>query len=172
MREIKDIRDELHTLGNLFEQQRQVIEQLTRLIGEARMAETTDLYSADTAVLPAASLSSAIQRHIKYVKSMEDNANIPYHAVSNTELLLALVFLPRGITTDTLSQLEDLLDLKQKQANVFEARTARVSGNTVTVFTIVAIIFLPASFMAAFLALPITEYPFNNNNKIKLRYAI
>ncbi|KAK0646953.1 hypothetical protein B0T16DRAFT_414501 [Cercophora newfieldiana] len=56
-------------------------------------------------------------------------------------------------------KLEDLLDLKQKQANVFEARTTRVSGNTITVFTIATIIFLPASFMATFLALPLKEYP-------------
>ncbi|KAH0430618.1 hypothetical protein CcaCcLH18_07653 [Colletotrichum camelliae] len=68
--------------------------------------------------------------------------------------------------------LEDLLDLKQKQANVFEARTARVSGKTITVFTIVTIIFLPASFMAAFLALPILEYPSIDDDKMELGYAI
>lgn len=68
-------------------------------------------------------------------------------------------------------QLEDLLDLKQKQANVSEARIARVSGNTITVFTIVTIIFLPASFMAAFFALPIAEYPFVDE-LFHLDYAI
>ena len=47
-------------------------------------------------------------------------------------------------------QLEDLLDLKQKQANVAEARITRQSGTTITVFTIVTIIFLPASFMQTF----------------------
>lgn len=65
-----------------------------------------------------------------------------------------------SLTIRVQYQLEDLLDLKQKQANVSEARIARVSGNTITVFTIVTIIFLPASFMAAFFALPIAEYPF------------
>ena len=40
-----------------------------------------------------------------------------------------------------------------------EARTTRISGNTITVFTVVTIIFLPASFMATFLALPVAEYP-------------
>lgn len=68
-------------------------------------------------------------------------------------------------------QLEDLLDLKQKQANVSEARNARISGNTITVFTVVTIIFMPASFMAAFLALPIAEYPKSASN-FDLSYAI
>ncbi|KAI1772260.1 hypothetical protein F4818DRAFT_426840 [Hypoxylon cercidicola] len=67
--------------------------------------------------------------------------------------------------------LEDLLDLKQKQANVSEARIARVSGNTITVFTIVTIVFLPASFMAAFFALPIAEYPFVGE-QFHLDYAV
>ena len=71
----------------------------------------------------------------------------------------------------TFSQLEDLLDLKQKQANVSEARIARISGNTITVFTVVTIIFLPASFMVAFLALPIAEYPKSDSN-YKLSYVI
>lgn len=55
-------------------------------------------------------------------------------------------------------KLEDLLDLKQKQANVSEARSARISGNSITVFTIVTVIFLPASFMATFFAIPIAQY--------------
>lgn len=69
------------------------------------------------------------------------------------------------------------MDLKQKQANVFEARTVRVSGNTITVFTIVTIIFLPASFMATFLALPIKEYPTSiiegegDEEKMELNFA-
>lgn len=68
-------------------------------------------------------------------------------------------------------QLEDLLDLKQKQANVSEARSTRISGNTITVFTIVTIIFLPASFMASFFALPIAQYPKRDDN-FDLRYVV
>lgn len=70
-----------------------------------------------------------------------------------------------------MPQLEDLLDLKQKQANVTEARITRVSGNTITVFTVVTIIFLPGSFMAAFLALPVTQYPKTDSN-FDLSYAV
>lgn len=94
-----------------------------------------------------ANLMNALVRHIDLVNAMDEAAKRPYKA------------------------LEDLLDLKQKQANVSEARTARISGNTITVFTIVTIIFLPASFMTAFLALPIAEFSKSNSN-FELAYAI
>jgi hypothetical protein len=54
---------------------------------------------------------------------------------------------------------------------VAEARITRQSGTTITVFTIVTIIFLPASFMAAFFALPIAEYPFVDE-VFHLSYAV
>lgn len=92
-------------------------------------------------------LIDAVERQAHYVESLDEDAKRPYKA------------------------LEDLLDLKQKQANVSEARSTRISGNTITVFTIVTIIFLPASFMASFFALPITQYPKINQN-FDLRYVI
>jgi hypothetical protein len=58
------------------------------------------------------------------------------------------------------------LDLKQKHANAFEARFARDQaaltarqGQTIMVFTIVTIIFLPLSFIAAVFAINIDEFP-------------
>ncbi|KAI4859037.1 hypothetical protein F4820DRAFT_440969 [Hypoxylon rubiginosum] len=92
-------------------------------------------------------MEDAVKRLTNIVEKMDVDAQRPYKA------------------------LEDLLDLKQKQANVSEARIARVSGNTITVFTIVTIVFLPASFMAAFFALPIAEYPFVDE-QFHLNYAI
>lgn len=59
-----------------------------------------------------------------------------------------------------------LLDLKQKHANAFEARFGRDqaafsarSSKTIMVFTIVTIVFLPLSFIAAFFAINIEEFP-------------
>ncbi|KAK1671862.1 hypothetical protein BDP55DRAFT_675020 [Colletotrichum godetiae] len=145
LREIKDIRDELNILGNLFSQQKLVLETFTRIV-EARRRDG-QVPAADI-THPEPSLSHAVQRHIAYVESLDKNAERVYR------------------------HLEDLLDLKQKQANVFEARNTRVSGNTITVFTIVTIVFLPASFMAAFLALPILEYPSVGDDKMGLAYAV
>lgn len=62
--------------------------------------------------------------------------------------------------------ISSLLDLKQKQANPFEARLAREQGagaarqsRTIMVFTIVTIIFLPLSFITSFFALNLAEFP-------------
>ncbi|KAF4541117.1 Ankyrin repeat protein [Lasiodiplodia theobromae] len=62
--------------------------------------------------------------------------------------------------------LEHLLDLKQKQANLWEARSSREGaeeaakqGRTILVFTVVTIIFLPLSFMASFFSLGISIFP-------------
>jgi Mg2+ and Co2+ transporter CorA len=60
----------------------------------------------------------------------------------------------------------DLLDLKQKHANAFEARFARDQaagtirqGRTVLVFTIVTVIFLPLTFIAGIFAINLTDWP-------------
>jgi hypothetical protein len=91
------------------------------------------------------------------------------------------------MSTDN-KQLTHLLDLKQKHANAFEARFARDQaaltahqGQTILVFTIgniqlsrptarksneylVTIIFLPMSFIAAFFAINIEEFPRSSPN--------
>ncbi|KAI1472434.1 uncharacterized protein F4812DRAFT_12635 [Daldinia caldariorum] len=61
--------------------------------------------------------------------------------------------------------LTDLLDLKQKHSNALEARfagdqavIAAKQGQTIMVFTIVTIIFLPMSFIAAFFAINLREW--------------
>lgn len=71
----------------------------------------------------------------------------------------------RGQATSVEASLAHLLDLKQKHANAFEARFARdqaqltaKQGQTILVFTIVTIIFLPMSFIAAFFAIPFAEF--------------
>jgi ankyrin repeat protein len=63
-------------------------------------------------------------------------------------------------------KLNSLMDLKQKAANAWEAREARETavatgkqGNTLMVFTVVTIIFLPLSFMSSFFAIGVATFP-------------
>jgi hypothetical protein len=75
----------------------------------------------------------------------------------------------------------DLLDLKQKHANAFEARFARDQAagtarqsQTIMVFTIVTIIFLPLSFIAAMFTINIREFPHepgSDNPSLPLSYV-
>jgi Mg2+ and Co2+ transporter CorA len=72
--------------------------------------------------------------------------------------------------------LRDLLDLKQRQANVSEARTARYQieisarhGRSILLFTVITIIFLPMSVIATILGMNLKE--FNSQNDLKLWFA-
>ncbi|KAK3079956.1 hypothetical protein LTS18_003506, partial [Coniosporium uncinatum] len=63
------------------------------------------------------------------------------------------------------TSLTNLLDLKQKHANAIEARFARDQatltarqGQTIMVFTLVTIVFLPMSFIAAFFAINVENW--------------
>ncbi|KAJ5614414.1 hypothetical protein N7528_008068 [Penicillium herquei] len=55
--------------------------------------------------------------------------------------------------------IKTLLDLKQKEATIIEAQTTRRQSDSVMVFTVVTIIFLPASFLASLFALNVDEFP-------------
>ncbi|KAJ5887567.1 hypothetical protein N7495_007608 [Penicillium taxi] len=64
-----------------------------------------------------------------------------------------------------------LLDLKQKQANIFEAKNSRKQseetakqGVAIMVFTLVTIVFLPASFLTSLFALNVSDFPHNGDN--------
>ena len=79
----------------------------------------------------------------------------------------------------TYKSITDLLDLKQKQANVFEARAARKlavetarAGGTLMVFTIVTVIFLPLSFLAAFFAIVLEGLPYNDDDRLPLNFIL
>ncbi|KAM0251719.1 hypothetical protein ACHAQJ_008040 [Trichoderma viride] len=77
---------------------------------------------------------------------------------------------------NTNSALNTLVDLKQKQNNMIDTRTARLQaeqshkmaleaeaqGKALMVFTIVTIVFLPLSFIAAFFAIPTKEFGTGN----------
>ncbi|KAI0000093.1 hypothetical protein F4779DRAFT_604959 [Xylariaceae sp. FL0662B] len=71
-----------------------------------------------------------------------------------------------GHAVSVSSAVTSLLDLKQRQANLWEARSSREEseettrqGNTLMVFTTVTIVFLPLSFMSSFFAISIAQFP-------------
>uniref|UniRef100_A0A093V039 Ankyrin repeat domain-containing protein 50 n=1 Tax=Talaromyces marneffei PM1 TaxID=1077442 RepID=A0A093V039_TALMA len=155
VKEIKDIRDELHILSTVLEDQETVLDDMHENIramkaakierGETKKSETTLSYH---------SLPERVRMHQKVVHGLEKQAEKTYVA------------------------LKDLLDLKQKQANVSEARTqgkqaaetAR-QGQTLMLFTIITVFFLPLSFMSSFFALNVDEFVRNSDGTFGLRYV-
>ena len=132
--EIKDIRDELSLLQKVLNDQSSVMKQFDQVASKVRGVKIT----SDKTVLDS---------HLYRISKMDQLAQKTYEAVGISmhfsELCLPL-------------QLNHLLDLKQKQANASEARSARKQaedtavqaeqttkqGKTVLVFTVVTIIFV------------------------------
>lgn len=137
--ETKDIRDELNMITKVLEDQRSVLPDLEVSI--------TDIYreehkSQQDMKRRFKEQLKTIDTHIKDLERMDKQAKRIYESIT------------------------DLLDLKQKHANAFEARFARDQAagtarqsQTIMVFTIVTIIFLPLSFIAAMFTINIQEFP-------------
>jgi ankyrin repeat protein/Mg2+ and Co2+ transporter CorA len=137
--ETKDIRDELNMIQKVLEDQRSVVPDLETSI--------TDIYreehkSQQELKKRFKDMLKTIDTHINDLKRMDKQAERIYKSIT------------------------DLLDLKQKHANAFEARFARDQAagtarqsQTIMVFTIVTIIFLPLTFIAAFFTINIREFP-------------
>ncbi|KAI1327096.1 hypothetical protein F5Y16DRAFT_203129 [Xylariaceae sp. FL0255] len=143
--EIFDISDEIELLKEIKDIRDEL--NILRTLFDQQKGVVESFSNARGGHHTAFEMYQAVERLSGIVEKMDTDAQKPYKA------------------------LEDLLDLKQKQANVAEARITRQSGSTITVFTIVTIIFLPASFLAAFFALPIVEFPLVNQ-MFHLGYAI
>ncbi|KAJ6023918.1 hypothetical protein N7540_004715 [Penicillium herquei] len=62
------------------------------------------------------------------------------------------------------NDITSLLDLKQKEATIIEAQATRRQSDSVMVFTVVTVVFLPASFLASLFALNVVEYPHNGDS--------
>jgi ankyrin repeat protein/Mg2+ and Co2+ transporter CorA len=152
--EIKDIRDELNMISKVLEDQRNVLPDME--------ASITDIYreehkSQQDLKRRFKDMLKTIDTHIKDLERMDKQAKRIYESIT------------------------DLLDLKQKHANAFEARFARDQAagtarqsQTIMVFTIVTIIFLPLSFIAAMFTINIREFPHepgSDNPSLPLSYV-
>ncbi|KAL2192757.1 hypothetical protein P885DRAFT_46914 [Corynascus similis CBS 632.67] len=110
----------------------------------------------------------------KEVEQPKSAAPVKGNILQNRDLMYETIGIVENnirIVTDMLAyaqKLENLLDLKQKHANGWEARFAREGseesqrqGNIILVFTLVTVVFLPLSFITSFFALNIDIFPTN-----------
>ncbi|KAL6817095.1 hypothetical protein J3E69DRAFT_374933 [Trichoderma sp. SZMC 28015] len=132
--------------------------------------------SIDTLPMVAHTLASGLdfQKHSYSSQSIiwglgHQEHNLPLRTVSRHSNQIKEMLKRAKTTNDALSS---LVDLKQKQNNIIDTRTARIQAEqshlmtveagkqstTLMVFTIVTIVFLPLSFIAAFFAIPAKEF--------------
>jgi Mg2+ and Co2+ transporter CorA len=137
--EIKDIRDEINMIRTVLDNQKGVLPKFATHILEEFSRRSDEGLELDKRKMDQENL---LDTHINDLNRMDKQAGLLYNSLTN------------------------LLDLKQKHANAFEARFARDQasltarqGQTIMVFTIVTIVFLPMSFIAAFFAINIDDFP-------------
>ncbi|OKL64361.1 hypothetical protein UA08_01088 [Talaromyces atroroseus] len=142
--EAKDVRDELNMIRTVLEYQKQVLVDLQDAICEIYFEENK---SQSDIKKKFREQQRIIEMHVKDVDRMDKQTERIYDSIT------------------------DLLDLKQKHANAFEARFARDQaagtarqGKTIMMFTIVTIFFLPLSFIASFFAINVAEFPHSDGN--------
>lgn len=142
--EIKDIRDELNIIMGIFDAQLQTVTYLEGYVTEELRGEgprrTTDAVVSEIR-RRAGEQKRNLDARQKDISRMDNQALSLYHSLT------------------------DLLDLKQKHSNALEARfagdqavIAAKQGQTIMVFTIVTIVFLPLSFIASFFAINFQEW--------------
>lgn len=142
--EIKDIRDELNIIAVVLAFQFQMADQLEALVIE-ELQSGNDRRAVDRVVLEIRKRSRELTRLLdiyrRDIDRMDRQAEIIY------------------------TNLTHLLDLKQKHSNALEARFARdqavatgKQGQTIMVFTIVTVVFLPMSFIASFFAIEFADW--------------
>ncbi|GAW27420.1 putative ankyrin repeat protein [Rosellinia necatrix] len=142
--EIKDIRDELNIIMGILAAQVDTVINLEGFVTEELRGEgsrrTTDTVVSEIR-RRAGEQRRALDSKQKDVSRMDKQAMSLYDSLT------------------------DLLDLKQKHSNALEARfagdhavIAAKQGQTIMVFTIVTIVFLPLSFIASFFAINFVEW--------------
>lgn len=142
--ETKDIRDELNMIAKVLDDQSQVLPDLETAICDIYLGEQKSQQEVKKRFKDQLKI---IDMHIKDIERMDKQAERIYDSIT------------------------DMLDLKQKHANAFEARFARDQAagtarqsQTIMVFTIVTIVFLPLSFIASFFAINVSDFPRNGAN--------
>ncbi|KAJ5247393.1 hypothetical protein N7468_002376 [Penicillium chermesinum] len=136
--EAKDIRDELNMINTVLEHQRNVLRDLEEVICDIYYGQHRSQHEVKKRFKDQQRM---IDMHIKDIERMDKQTARIYDSIT------------------------DLLDLKQKHANVYEARFARDQaagtnrqGKIIMVFTIVTIIFLPLSFIASVFTINMKEF--------------
>ncbi|KAM0248964.1 hypothetical protein ACHAP5_003173 [Fusarium lateritium] len=127
---IRDIRDELHMLKSLAEDQELVWKQAFK---DSALEDSFQYYQFCTP---------------EDVKKDLDDMLIEVETINNS--------------------INTLLDLRQKQASISQANDTAKQSNTIFVFTVITIVFLPLSFLSSLFALDVSSFPHESGN---LKYA-
>ncbi|KAH8588879.1 hypothetical protein B0O99DRAFT_746454 [Bisporella sp. PMI_857] len=190
--EVKDIIDELKMILEVQDEQNKVLDDFARALNRFALkdenqkapveqslknveVQSLELKNATDKVSAEQSIKNTEDQSLE-IKGEPLMASMEQFVKNGKDQCLEIKALSKK-AKDTLEAINQVLELKQKQANASEARTTRMQaeqsdrqGKTLMVFTIVTIIFLPLSFMAAFFAIPVSDWPKNKDGTSALSF--
>ncbi|KAF7939003.1 uncharacterized protein EAE98_001339 [Botrytis deweyae] len=172
--EIRDIRDELAILQMILSDQLNPVEEFSQIIAQRR-SQSNSMKDRTSDMM--------IKNYLYRIEKMERLADKTYLSLNH---LLDLKQKQANVS-EALSSRKQMesstiqaaaanklaeTSLKQTYIATEQAFESVRQGRTVLVFTVVTIIFLPLSFMAAFFAINIDVFPFNDDGKLPLDYVL
>ncbi|KAI0600665.1 hypothetical protein F4775DRAFT_582590 [Biscogniauxia sp. FL1348] len=154
--EIKDIRDELTIIAVILDSQFATVSDLEASVtDELRGGGVPGEGGPGIAAPSRRSIDGAVAEIRRRAKEQRRGLEMRQNDIRRMDSQAQSLY----------ESLTDLLDLKQKHSNALEARfagdqavIAAKQGQTVMVFTIVTIVFLPMSFIAAFFAINLEDW--------------
>ncbi|OAX78170.1 hypothetical protein ACJ72_07526 [Emergomyces africanus] len=175
--EIKDILDELGILHMILSDQTMPAGEFSKILAERKKPNDGSAHDEPPVRFPV------LENHLYRVEKMQRLANKTYKALYN---LLDLKQKQNNVSealsarkqAENASQqakaTKELTERGLENANLArqQADESIRQGRTVLVFTVVTIIFLPLSFMAAFFAINIDAYPWNKREKLPMNYVL
>ena len=144
LRKAEDLEDELTILMQLFTEQKGVVDGFIRHIDGSQLARV------DTARARAIA-AHALERLAGYTRAVAEKLQL---------------------TRTTKDRVLFTLDIKQKKANLEEARGSTDQGRTMMVFTVFTVVFLPLSFFTSLYGMNIKEWSGDSSNVTGRQVAI
>ncbi|KAI4601365.1 hypothetical protein KJ359_012557 [Pestalotiopsis sp. 9143b] len=156
--EIEDIRDELEILKQVLSDAKMIMQDIdnTWQIPAARSTNNQD--RDNNALLD----HSAVDGHLQQVESMLKRTAKP------RQTFLYLI----QFKQTQAGMLQAKATAKYTEQQVLQAEETARQGQTLMLFTVVTILFLPLSFMSAFFAVAIDAFPLDANGKLSLGYVL
>lgn len=183
LKEIKDIMDEIHIIARIKAEQQDVMEALVRHIRHVVLPKTRASGSSSSrtgaagswdAVLGAVSGNGLDGEHVDAAEAdrqREQREQARWTLARADQLLKDMAARSGELEAllenarNTSAALKDLLTLKQQQAGVIEAREAVKQaaetlrqGQSIMLFTVVTIVFLPLSFFATLFGMNASDF--------------
>ncbi|KAI0602826.1 ankyrin repeat-containing domain protein [Biscogniauxia sp. FL1348] len=160
LKEVKDILDELNIIRTVLTSQRSILKETFTFLRSNYDSSLIQRKDSDNITIDT--LSDITDDTIDY-----------YWALSKIDSSQQEVDKLAYDAKEVQKNINHLLDLRQKDANLSEAIWARKSsedttrqGRTIMVFTVVTIIFLPITFLTSLFALDITSFPHGDDGDL------